>query len=270
MTSRAELIAVMTLALLTPILVSCARPGPATPIPNQALTAEPATLQRTVDAVAGLRKGDGFPQHLKRRDAVKTGEDFDVNVFFSALPRLSMKPGYVLDWVYFYNDAEGFPVIYAREGGQPPYRTYSEYKTAEDGIVARRAWSKAMEQIKVDGTAEGFFEFAVLRIMGKQFYLWWHANYDDLVIICDDTGLEKVLKSGGISRLPSNIEKKARRLDFRPVVEFEDKTAIVNLVTFTKWGGFIQKSYTISRDFPHKVIKEESKTLLEYRTNVVF
>lgn len=126
-----------------------------------------------------------------------------------------------------------------------------------------------MEQIQVDGTAEGFFEFVVLRITGNQFYLWWHALLDDLVIISDETGLEKVLKSGGVSRLPPNVEKKARSLDLRPVVEFQDNAAVVKIVIFTEWGGFIQKSYTISRDFPHKVIKEESKTLLEYRSNIV-
>lgn len=129
-----------------------------------------------------------------------------------------------------------------------------------------------MEQIRIDGTAEGFFEFVTLRIMGKQFNLWWHSNYDDYKIIADNSGLEKVLKTtsgtAGMTQRPPDFEQKARLLNFYSSVSFEGSMANVRVVTFTKWGGFIQRSYAISRDFPHKVIKEESKTLLEYRINL--
>jgi len=64
---------------------------------------------------------------------------------------------------------------------------------------------------------------------------------------------------------PFGVKQKARKLDFSPVIEFKDDTVIVKVVTFTRWGGFIQKSYTISREFPHRIINEKSKTLIEFK-----
>lgn len=271
--------------LITAMLVSCdnsnptptsSPASPVTPVtPEPSLNSElrdsPAALQKTVDAVAALHKGGAFPEYLKQKDAVKKEGDFDVNTYFSVLPHISMNPGYVLDWVYRYDGAGGNPVIYAREADRRPYRTFSEYEAAEGDRGGRKAWSNAMQQIRVDGTPEGFFEFVVLRIMGKQFNLYWHSNYDDDMVIADNTTLEKALKTAkGMGEVPPEFEQKARLLNFQPAVAFEGNTALVRVVTFTAWGGFREKSYTIDKDFPHRVIKEESKTILEYRANIVF
>ena len=53
-------------------------------------------------------------------------------------------------------------------------------------------------------------------------------------------------------------------------MEMGDDTVLVKVVTFSNWGGFIQRSYTISRDFPHKVLQVERETLVEYDSGVQF
>ena len=275
-------ITTMTLALLTAMLLGCSTP---TPIPTPAPMPAPATLQNTVDAIA-LNRDLYIPKNLDpqwsdmSQDPVKTGEEFDVNEYFSVLTHLSMQQGYVLDYVYFFGGIGGEPVIYAREIDQAPYLTYSAYKDAggDIDIPLRRSQRRAMEYIQVDGTAEGFFELIVFLIMGNQFYRYWHANYNDTIIICDYTGLEKVLAgmeaavdmSGKHFSWPSGVKRKARKLDLQPVIEFKNDTVVVEVVTFTRWGGFIQKSYTISRDFPHSILEEKSKTLVKYEIDIVF
>lgn len=228
----------------------------------------PSRYQNTVDAFVSLvRDQGGVPKHLRRVKAVKRKKDFDVNEVFSVLTHLSMQPGYVLDYVYFYTGVGGEPVIYARPVDQKPYRNYSKYEKAEGKTSFRESWHRAMNRVQVDGTAEGFFEFAVLRIMGRQFYRYWHASYNDALIICDPAGLEALLSiydGEKYMSLPSDVQEKARALDFQPVVEIGDETVLVRVVIFTNWGGFIRVSYSISRDFPHEVLQEERETLVEY------
>lgn len=263
------IIPVLTVVTVVSIIFAGCTPAPPPEVPEEPPMPHP--WQNTVDAVSMLHQGRHTPDHLKQEDAVKTGEEFDVNEYFSVLTHLSMQPGYVLDYVYFYGIG-GEPVIYAREVDQTPYLTYSEYVDAEGKISFGESWARARDRIQVDGTAEGFFEFIVLRIMGNQFYQFWHALYNDATVVCDHTGLEAALTRSGMP-LSYEDEQKVRSLDpldLQPVVAFENNTVIVKVVIFTKWGGVIQKSYTISRDFPHRILEVESKTLIELDIDIVF
>ncbi len=112
------------------------------------------------------------------------------------------------------------------------------------------------------------FELAALRIKGSQFYRYWHAAYNDYDILCDRTGLEALL----VARrgLPADVRQKARELSLEPVITQEGNTVTVRVVTFTEWGGFVEESYSIQRDFPHNVTMLGKKTLVEYSSNLRF
>lgn len=101
----------------------------------------------------------------ERLNAGKKPGDFDPNRFFSVLKRLSMEPGFLLDYVYAYDYAGGYPLLYAlRSGAQPigsPVSPEVE-RPAPDPFL----------HLRTDGTPKSFFELTVLRIMGEQFYLW--------------------------------------------------------------------------------------------------
>jgi len=125
--------------------------------------------------------------------------------------------------------------------------------------------------VQTDDTEESFFQYIVLSIMGEQFYLWWHAAYNDYTIICDRTGLEAVLSDTYFDNtLPAEVQKEARRLDFAPQVEINNDTVTVRVVIFTKWGGFIEETYTITRAFPRIIEDIETKTLVEWSINITF
>lgn len=189
---------------------------------------------QTVWAVAKLISSEAnFPENYEDRlNAGKKPGDFDPNRFFFVLKHLSMEPGFVLDYVYAYDYAGGYPLLYAlRSGAQPIGSSVSpeEARPAPDPFL----------HVRTDGTPEGFFELTVLRIMGEQFYLFWHANYNDLVPLCGKV---------------------------KPV----DKTATVSLLIFTKWGGRSRETYEYQRSFPHKLMKYDSKVLFHYNCRVEF
>lgn len=46
-------------------------------------------------------------------------------------------------------------------------------------------------------------------------------------------------------------------------------TAIVELVTFTKWGGFYRTTYIFDRSFPHNIIDVKKENLVPYDCGIV-
>lgn len=243
----------------------------------------PDSAQSAVDAVASLKSDLRMPENFRNANAEKKGGEFDVNRYFSVLTHLSMSPGHVLDYVYRYSYSGGDPVLYARKSFEAPYLNYSGYLDATGAVVT--SWPPSDEQMKrlkesrygyldhvrTDGTEAGFFELAVLRVMGAQFYLWWHANYNDARIICNKAGLDALLSKKPFGRdLRAQLGEKAASLDLAPSVEFRDNHAIVKVVVFTKWGGFQRRTFTFNRKFPHRILDETRETLLRYDVGVMF
>lgn len=187
-----------------------------------------------------------------------------------------MEAGYVLDYVYYVEPAGGEPHIYVRKEGSPRYRTVSEYHRAVgDDLFLPKFLEQSrysfLDHVQTDGTAAGFFQLVLLRIMGGQFYLFWHAAYDDRTVICSRAGLEAALaEAEEFVQVPREVRAKAEQLDLEPKVEFTDETVTVRVIMFTKWGGFIEEKYTFSRSFPHKLLKQGSETLVPYDSGIIF
>lgn len=239
--------------------------GSCSPWPTPASTA----WQQTVDALAALRPGQ-VPSHLLRADAVKDGSEFDPNAYFTVLTHLSLEPGYVLDYVYYYDGLGGLPVLYVRPADQPPYENYTAFSAAAGSPAQAR--SSYLDYVHADGTPESFFELVVLRINGGQFYIFWHAGYNDARLVCDRAHLEKLiagLEDGDLS-LPAGVIRSARKLDYTPTVEFQDDKVRVRVVTFSMWEGFVEEVYTLHRAFPHTLLDVQRKVLVPYDSGIQF
>jgi hypothetical protein len=237
--------------------------------------------QKIVDSMYSLTSGYTVPDIIYNTpDYPRLEGWFDVNEYFSLLTRLSMRPGYTLDYVYHNMGSGAQPYLYARKVDSKPYSTLEELaKMYNDQTYIDTTKNHAYDYlgyVQTDGTEEAFFQYVVLRIMGGQFYLWWHAAYNDKMIICDQTGLDALFSdvNSYSSRfgqtLPSEVQDAARRLDFTPKVEITSDTVTVRVVVFTKWGGFIEETYTIVRAFPHIISDIKTKTIVPWQINLTF
>lgn len=227
----------------------------------------PSYCQGMADRLSALTEGLEVPAHLIEGDAVRIGEDFDVNRYFTVLDQLSMESGYVLDYVYYNGGIGGEPVLYARKEDQPSYRDCNEFYAARES-AGRPVDSPSHEEeylhhIKANATPEGFFQLYLLRIMAGQFYLFWHANYDDYKVVCNSSDAYLYVSD-------PLLAENASWMDFAPRVEINDDAARVSAVVFTKWGGFIRRSAVFSTGFPHQILREDSQVLVPYRWGVVF
>ena len=258
------------------LLTACGSASPAAPTPSPVPepTQPPVCEQSTIDALSALHDDLTLPDYLMQGEARRWEGEFDANETFSILSHTSMEPDYVLDYVYSFEFSGGEPILYARPADEAPYSTYAELAAATGITVSSPQRNDYLDHVQVDGTAEGFFELAVFYLMGDQFYLFWHANYNDATALCDQTGLETIVSGLEDSEfgLPISAEQaeQARALDVAPAVEFDEDTATVTLVSFTMWGGFFQQTYVFERAFPHRLTRHETTELAPYDCGINF
>ncbi|MCX7011968.1 MAG: hypothetical protein NTW86_05275 [Candidatus Sumerlaeota bacterium] len=270
---------VAALCLLS--IISCAtkpgrleKPQPASP------------FQTTVDTMKALTSQLRLPEYLNQPEAKKQGGEFDVQGYFTVLKHVSMQPGYVLDYVYSRNGMGARPFLYARKEDAPPLSDYAAYETAAEDCGPSESHADSpgdsklapklsqehrycrsyLQHVECDGSDEGYLEFVAFRLLAGQFYLVWHAAYDDTVVIADTWALKRLLASGESpgKPFPKDFVRKARSLDVTPSVEASDKSVKVSLTTFTKWGGIERREFTFDKAFPHSIEKEATTTLVGY------
>jgi hypothetical protein len=220
------------------------------------------------EIVLGARKlqPQEIPEHLLVTGE-KQGGEFDVSQYFNVLTHLSMQKGYALDYVYQNDGLGGYPLLYARSENQAPYASTAD-------IPEDAEWSDFQDYLDVEDTEQGYFDYVVMDILADQFYLFWQANYNDSQIVCNRQQLYEIvaqLNSGelGYARMDPAQQSKIRTLrNIVPVVHLAGNVVVVEIVTFTKWGGFYRFTYTISREVPHTIIDVSQENLVPYDCGV--
>lgn len=199
---------------------------------------------------------------------IKQGDEFDVNEYFDVLRNLSMQEGYALDYVFLSDFLGSFPLLAARPTNLPPYTSSTDLS---DGSDLTDYW----KYIEVRDTEQGYFEYASFLIMANQFYLVWHANYNDTEIICNREAVDAIVAERNTGNFGMEFDREQMRLirvmnNIEPLIKLTDSTAIVEMVTFSKWGGFYRMTYTIDRNFPHRIIDTKEENIVPYDCGIMF
>lgn len=233
---------------------------------------ETEAWQETVDEIRTMTRGQKIPSHFIDPEKPATEDVFDPNQLLAPLDHLRLKPGYTLDFVYRYDGMGGRPILYAREESVPPYASLEDYQNVlgTDDVP----YDAHLAFIESDGTPEGYFQWVLMRMMGGQFYLYWHSGYDDDEIIASKAYLESLVDQMSSTEFgvpfSSSQKNQALKIDPAPVVTIEDDQVIVRVVYFTRWGGFYESITTLTPAAPHIVIDTETNQLLEYECGVQF
>lgn len=212
-----------------------------------------------------------LPSHLLEGEAARKSGDFDVNRFFRVLDQLSVEEGYMIDYVYMYTGTGGHPVLYALAADESPLLTIDDYQalvTTEEGKVDESIISY-LNHLLINDTPAGYMQSVIFDTMSNQFYLYWHANYNDWRIICDDDLLDAAL-DGVLGEVPEEVITAAHEIDLTPTVTLYEDVAEVRVVMFTAWGGVVEWIITIERAFPRTIHEWSYTDLDQYRTSVVF
>jgi hypothetical protein len=143
-----------------------------------------------------------------------------------------------------------------------------------EDVPANTELGNFRDQLVIEDVEQGYFEYALMDMLAGQFYLVWHANYNDTEIVCNREAVDAIVEglNAGDFGMAMDAKQQAQvraMMNIEPAVKLTQDSAIVEIVTFTKWGGFFRRTYTISRSFPHTVeMKEEN--LVEYDCGIMF
>jgi hypothetical protein len=55
-----------------------------------------------------------------------------------------------------------------------------------------------------------------------------------------------------------------------PSINIGEQTVEIRFVTFTRWGGFYQETYSLSRSLPHVIQDVQEVNLVPYECGVLF
>jgi hypothetical protein len=231
---------------------------------------EPSDLgcQKAISALTEMRSNLTFPPYFSERNPAKRGGEFDPNRYFQAFTHLKMRDGFTLDYVYHRDGLGGYPVLYARPVDQAPYVNETAYKAAGNH-------PDYLEFVVPQDNPEGYFEYAAFAMTANQFYLDWHANYNDWQVVCGMDDVDEIirsLESGGSLGRPMSApqQQEARAIeDQHPAVALNDETATVTMLVFTKWGGFYRRTLMIGRR-DNSIRDEQNRPLVEYDCGVAF
>ena len=175
----------------------------------------------------------------------------------------------MLDFVYHQDGMGGYPILYAHPVDQPPYATENEYSAAGSDQPDYLTF------VVPQDSPEGYFEYAAFAMLANQFYLDWHANYNDWRVLCDMEAVDDTIRSFtgdgsiGIS-MTARQQRQARSIDNpQPTVDLSAETATIKMLVFTKWGGFYRRTLTIRRA-DHSILDTQDEPLVEYDCGIMF
>ncbi len=200
-----------------------------------------AEYQTDVDALSALTRGMTIPSHLFDESQPRAADDFDPNQLLIPLDHLSLEPGYTLDYFYHVDGLGAYPLLYARDESAAPFESEEAYEAAcypADGSEPCEPY----RHLVTDGTEAGYFQLVLMLVMGDQFYLDWHAGYNDMEIVASPARLETLIEAIGANDFGyslTNAQKRAaRRIDPTPIVEIGEAEVKVSVLGLYQMGGF--------------------------------
>lgn len=171
-----------------------------------------------------------------------------------ALPHLRIEEGWRLDAKFDDGGWGGKLLFFATDGRQ-----------REDLV----------RHVGLDGSAESVWELRLLRYCVKVFYLFWHANYEDMCVV---TSLRRMnldaVRIGEdrdyvLQRLKPEDRRRLEAWDMAPSVEVDGDEATIRYCTFSPFGGFLKIRERV-RVRPYEIIKGEVEENVEYDCGIRF
>jgi hypothetical protein len=250
-------------------------------------------VQNWIDQIKSYQKK---APDLYEENIIKSDSEFKIEHYFDILDNIELEKGWLVDYLYLQDRLGGEPIIIAypdfkkTEYEKLIYKINAnetansaqaaELKNIIDAFLDYDDVDNYLKHIKLDESEEAYLQFVILTELGSQFALFWHAAYNDKEFVCTPEKAEKIINRIGrqeedINTIENDLFnqqtiEKVREINFEPEVMIRDDKAVVRLVFFTKWGGFIEAKYSVETTFPHKIIKRETTNLVEYDCGYVY
>lgn len=235
------------------------------------------TWQDSIDSLNKLYNRQKLPDYLVMENPVLQGQEFDIMTVFKILDRLQMAEGHLLDYYYHHDMMGGFPVLYTRERGSQPFWSGEEFALARPECIKEGSPANQcgfIDQVETDGSELGYLQLIQLYMTGNQFYLDWHAYYNDRkpypTAEAIDLLINRIEESSFWLPMTRTQARQARSIDPYPVVEQVGNKVNVREVWFTHWGGFYESIFLLNASPPYAFEEIKRTQLVEYDCGIRF
>jgi hypothetical protein len=175
-----------------------------------------------------------------------------------------LEPDHRLDYVYEFLGNSGRPLLYIRKGSR---RIEGLHESAS--LFPGSECATHIDGLSLEKSALGFFQFALFCIEAPKFYLYWHAAYYDLELVCTRRRLLEILyEIAKEHAIEESHQKRLSETDLRPRIRLQGDSAEVVALSFTKWGGF--STHTSCVTWPNRLHKVHTESLVEYDCGIMY
>ncbi|MFO7969558.1 MAG: hypothetical protein R6U15_05595 [Candidatus Izemoplasmatales bacterium] len=225
---------------------------------NQKISAK--KYQKMVEDLKNYQDNSFVPDN--EEDFKRLKETIKVDKYFDLLPNISVEQGWKFDYGYHKDQYGGAPRIFA-------YKECDEKELARNKYLPPDKGDNYLKHISLDGSADSFLQYIILKLLGEQFALFWHSLYNDKEIVFTQNAVEEILnRDSDKINFDEKFIEAAKKIKPNPYVKIDIEKVLVRIVIFTKWGGFIEHKYQINKSSPHEITNKEEKTLVEYRCGI--
>lgn len=202
--------------------------------------------QRMINEIKKYQEKANFPDN--EEDLKELKETIKIEKYFDLLPNISIEKGWKVDYGYHKDQHGGSPRIFA-------YKKCYQTELNQNKYLPPNKAENYLKHINLDGTKDSYLQYIILILLGNQFALYWHSNYNDKEIIFTKNAIEKILKrKDDYFRFEEKFKDIARNINPEPNIKINIEKVLVRIVIFTKWGGFIEHTYHIDRNFPRQLL----------------
>lgn len=235
--------------------------------------------------------------------------DIDFNSYFKSFDRLNIAPNWKLESHYRHFGDAGRPLLLAFEEGdklgdsiQKELNKSFEGKEFEgmlDYQVSKKlfAYQDSVEYlncIQITNDKMGYFQYVIFALIGDNYCKFWHSNYGEMTIITSKKQLKELteLEDNFYYRFSSKEKNKntehdsvvdigvfgnytmdkesVLQIDPNPEVILNPEEATIKIVTLSPWAGFLERTFKVTRTFPHKLEQVKLDTIIEYNCGIIF
>lgn len=224
--------------------------------------------QDEVDRLIDITRDRDFPPELLDSTLETDSTLFDANHLLLDMNHLSLRKGYLLDFVYVLDETGGYPIVYARGEDESPFEYYAAYQAA-CALAEPPQLCDYLNFIESDGTEEGSFQFVLLSMMGEQSPLYGDAQKNEVEVVADTIRIE-LLADSALTKKPGTLAERRLaqqicKVDLAPIVTITSDQVTVEVTWFTPASGLYRTVTVLTLDAPHQFLGMETEQLVAFQ-----
>ena len=206
---------------------------------------------------------------------------FNIHEYLSFFNEIGIEKGIRIGVYFLDNFYDGNPYIYALRSHE---KLIDKNKRALYKFL-NQPESRAKNHIKPNDSKIGFLQYLFFYVMGEQFALKWHSNYNEKYIICSEKKLKNVVNEFKkyfqpysnkkeievpLFRVDSIQLKKIEKINPAIKLEFGNEHCTISWIENRTNKGIYRCTYKIQREAPNEIEIVSEEELLDITIGFIY